>query len=239
MLRRLLGFHALHVAGGAVMSKGLLVCWGCSNEQRAACAWPGQSVWQCGSVGGQSVCLAPPGSSWLLLAPPWLRLAAPGSSWLLSAPFGSSCSPSSSCLCCASLGCAGRLAARALPLSRPEHKLLLHMRARAPNLMTQTLDDMGASWPQDFMIACRHMQVCVRRCVTWVASWPQDFMIACRHVQVCVCARVRYRREPMKRQKAQKAMTQTVIRWVIRGVWCSWLSPGSPPGPITDHKERR
>ena len=225
------------------MSKGLLVCWGCSNEQRAACAWPGQSVWQCGSVGGQSVCLAPPGSSWLLLAPPWLRLAAPGSSWLLSAPPGSSCSPSSSCLCCASLGCAGRLAARALPLSRPEHKLLLHMRARAPNLMTQTLDDMGASWPQDFMIACRHMQVCVRRCVTWVASWPQDFMIACRHVQVCVCvcvcARVRYRREPMKRQKAQKAMTQTVIRWVIRGVWCSWLSPGSPPGPITDHKERR
>ena len=66
------------------------------------------------------------GSSWLLLAPPgspWLRLAAPGSSWLLSAPPGSSCSPSSSCLCCASLGCAGRLAARALPLSRPEHKL--------------------------------------------------------------------------------------------------------------------
>ena len=145
---------------------------------------------QCGSVGVWEASLfvrlplAPPGSS---LAPPWLRLAAPGSSWLLSAPFGSSCSPSSSCLCCASLGCAGRLAARALPLSRPEHKLLLHMRARAPNLMTQTLDDMGASWPQDFMIACRHMQVCVRRCVTWVASWPQDFMIACRHVQVCVC----------------------------------------------------
>ena len=105
---------------GCSNEQGAACMLGCSNEQGAACAWPGQSVWQCGSVGGQSVCQAPPGSS---LAPPWLRLAAPGSSWLLSAPFGSSCSPSSSCLCCASLGCAGRLAARALPLSRPEHKL--------------------------------------------------------------------------------------------------------------------
>ena len=184
------------------------------------------------------------GSPWLLLAPPWLPL---GCGWLLLAP------PGSSRLLLAPPALHPPLASAVRPwgaraVLRPEHSRLAGLNisycctcARATNLMTQTLDDMGASWPQDFMIACRHMQVCVRRCVTWVASWPQDFMIACRHVQVCVCvcARVRYRREPMKRQKAQKAMTQTVIRWVIRGVWCSWLSPGSPPGPITDHKERR
>ena len=66
MLRRLLGFHALHVAGGAAMSK-------------AACAWPGQSVWEASLF------------VWLLLAPPGSPpLAAAGCSWLLLAPLGSS-----------------------------------------------------------------------------------------------------------------------------------------------------
>ena len=68
MLRRLFGFHALHVAGGA------------SNEQGCLCL--ARAI----SVGGQSVCLAPPGSSWLPPGCGWLLPAPPGSSRLLLAP---------------------------------------------------------------------------------------------------------------------------------------------------------
>ena len=63
-------------------------------------------------------------------------------------------------------------------------EVLLHMRAR-PNLMMQTLDDVGGL----------------------VASRLHDRMQA----YAGVCARVRYLREPTKRQKSQKAMTQIVI----------------------------
>ena len=74
------------------------------------------------------------------------------------------------------------------PVERAGSSVLLHMRAR-PNLMMQTLDDVGGL----------------------VASRLHDRMQA----YAGVCARVRYRREPMKRQKAQKAMTQIVIRTMI------------------------
>ena len=89
------------------------------------------------------------------------------------------------------------------------------MRAR-PNLMTQTLDGVGglvASRLHDRTQAYAGVCATLRDMGGLVASRLHDRMQAC--AGVCVCARVRYRREPMKRQKAQKAMTQTVISTMI------------------------
>ena len=51
---------------------------------KAACAWPGQSVWEASLF--VWLLLAPPGSSWLPPGCGWLLLAPPGSSRLLLAP---------------------------------------------------------------------------------------------------------------------------------------------------------
>ena len=69
---------------------------------------------------------------------------------------------------------------------------LLHMRAR-PNLMTQTLDDMGglvASRLHDRMQAYAGVCATLRDMGGLVASRLHDRMQACAGVCVCVCVRV-------------------------------------------------